>query len=119
MTAVTLLGSPIQAGGGVYQALAGKTADLAVMVSMLSLLPAHASLYLLKNVLSIPKLLYLLRTAPWSDSAELLQYDKALRSALSTLLRSTQFHKQRLSLAVQRGNAASILGTIAPILEDT
>ena len=32
--------------------------------------------------------------------------------------RSTQFLKQRLSLAVQRGNAAAILGTMTPIVED-
>ena len=38
--------------------------------------------------------------------------------AVSGDMRATEFLKQRLSLAVQRGNAASILGTI-PHVADT
>src|SRR5271163_2525669 len=82
----TLLGSPTQAGAGVDQALASKAADLKVMVGRLSLLPCHAALFLLRNAFAIPKLLYLLRTAPCSDSNELVKYDDTLRAALTSLL---------------------------------
>lgn len=82
----TLLGSPTQAGPGVDAALASKSVDLRTMLSRLSLLSSHAALFLLRNAFAIPKLLYLLRTAPCSDSSELLNYDDLLRGALSSLL---------------------------------
>ena len=81
----SLLGTPIHAGG-IDNALAAKTSDLEVMVGRLSLLPAHAALFLLKNAFSIPKLMYILRTAPCSDSNLLMVYDNILRSALASLL---------------------------------
>ena len=56
------------------------------MARRLGLIPAHAALYLLKNALAIPKLLYLLRTAPCFSSPELNRYDELLRTALSSLL---------------------------------
>lgn len=56
------------------------------MAGRLSLLPAHAALYLLRNALAIPKLLYILRTAPCSGSTELIHYDTTLQSILSSLL---------------------------------
>ena len=81
----SLLGTPIHAGG-IDNALAAKTSDLEVMVGRLSLLPAHAALFLLTNAFSIPKLMYILRTAPCSDSNHLMVYDNILRSALASLL---------------------------------
>ena len=81
----TLLGIPIHAQG-VDHALASKTDDLLVLVSRLSLLPAHAALFLLKNALAIPKLLYILRTAPCSGCKKLLDFDDTLRSILISLL---------------------------------
>jgi hypothetical protein len=56
------------------------------MVGRLSLMPAHSSLYLLRNALAIPKLLYTLRTAPCSDNPELLAYDDSLKSSLMAIL---------------------------------
>ncbi len=56
------------------------------MIARLSFLPSHAALYLLRNAFALPKLLYLLRTAPCSDSNELAQYDDVLRAALASLL---------------------------------
>ena len=57
----------------------------------------------------------------WGPSAEELCKDIGSRlSVITGEPRSTQFLKQRLSLAVQRGNAAAVSGT-APsedILED-
>ena len=82
----TLLGTPIQAGVGVDNALASKIADLEVMTSRLSLLPAHAALFLIKNALAIPKLIYLLRTAPCAESTKLMLYDNMLKQSLSSLL---------------------------------
>ena len=53
----TLLGTPIQAGVGVDNALEKKIADLEVMTTRLSLMPAHVALFLIKNALAIPKLI--------------------------------------------------------------
>src|SRR6202045_3343423 len=80
------MGSPTQAGPGVDTALASKAADLHIMLSRLSLLSSHAALFLLRKAFAIPKLLYLLRTAPCSDSSELLNYDDLFCGAVSSLL---------------------------------
>ena len=68
------------------KALADKRENLTVLIGRLSLLPAHAALFLLRNALAIPKLLYTLRTSPCSDSAELASYDATVKSALSSIL---------------------------------
>jgi hypothetical protein len=81
----TLLGTPIHSSG-IDQALAAKNEQLEVMIKKLSFLPAHSALFLLKNAFAIPKLLYILRTAPCSISAELLHFDVIIRSTLSSLL---------------------------------
>jgi hypothetical protein len=52
----------------------------------LELMPSHDSLYLLRNVLTAPKLMYLLRTAPCTGSPELPLFDAVLRESLSTTL---------------------------------
>jgi len=82
----TLLGAPISAGQAVDSALASKRAELELLIKRLSLIPSHPALYLLRNALAIPKLLYLMRTAPCFESLELGQYDELLRTALSSLL---------------------------------
>ena len=78
----TLLGSPIYTGKGVDEALVTKRQDLDRMVQRLALLPAHAAMFLLKNAFAIPKLLYLLRTAPCFNSSELASYDDSLKKSL-------------------------------------
>ena len=82
----SLLGTPIQAGTGVDRALECKRKDLEVMVERLALLPAHSALFLLRNAFAIPKLLYLLRTAPCFDSTELAAYDVTLKASLASIL---------------------------------
>ena len=82
----TLLGTPIQAGEGVDKVLVSNIRELEKMISRLLLLPSHPALFLLRNAFAIPKLLYILRTAPCSDSSELAAYDQSLKSALSTIL---------------------------------
>ena len=81
----TLLGTPIQAAG-VDQALSNKIMDLELMMGRLSFLPAHAALYLLRNAIALPKLLYILRTSPCFVSEQLHKYDITLRSMMSSLL---------------------------------
>ena len=49
-------------------------------------MPSHDSLFLLRNVLAAPRLVYLLRTAPCCDSPELSLYDAVLRDSLSATL---------------------------------
>jgi len=52
----------------------------------LSLIHSHDALVLLKNSLSMPKLLYLLRTADCSNNPLLTMFDISLRSGLSNIL---------------------------------
>ena len=52
-----------------------KREELATLASRLPLLAAHDSLYLLRSVVSTPRLLYTLRTAPCTGSVELENYD--------------------------------------------
>ena len=61
---LTLLGSPLGDVENVSVALRKKTDSLAVMSERLDLLAAQDALLLLRHSFSIPKLLYLLRTAP-------------------------------------------------------
>ena len=57
-------------------------------IGRLSLLHSHYALLLLKNSLSVPKLLYLLRTTDYSGNSFLSIFDDALRSGLSSILQS-------------------------------
>ena len=69
------------------KALANKRENLTVLIGRLTLLPAHAALFHLRNALSIPKLLYTLRTSPCCDSAKLASYVRRsiFKSALSSI----------------------------------
>jgi len=55
-------------------------------ICRLSLLQSHDALVLSKNSLSMPKLLYTLRTLYCSDNTLLLLFDNTLRAALSVIL---------------------------------
>jgi len=83
---LTLLGAPVQSGRAVDAALEIKCADLTRAVSRLSLLHAHDALVILRNSLSVPKLLYTLRTANCSGRSALQQFDDILRDGLSAIL---------------------------------
>ena len=83
---LVLLGSPLLPGKGVDTVLASKREDLETLASRLPLMPAHDSLFLLRNVVTTPRLVYTLRTAPCTGSKELGLYDEVLRSTLSTTL---------------------------------
>ena len=49
-------------------------------------MPAHDSLFLLTNIVSVPRLLYILPTTPCTGNPELQMYDDVVRSALEGLL---------------------------------
>ena len=80
----TLLGAPI-GRGGVDKAIASQCATLQTARRRLSFLSSHEALYLLKHSLSIPKLQYLLRTAPCFLSGELQEYDYILSNAVMSI----------------------------------
>ena len=75
---MTLLGSPILKGKAQDQAIQRKIEEVKMAITLLSLLQSHDALVLLKNSLSLPKLLYLLRTADCSGNMLLLTFDDAL-----------------------------------------
>lgn len=81
-----LLGSPLSTGTHLDSVLEGKKLELQLLVKRLVFMPSHDSLYLLRNVLTTPRLMYLLRTSPCTGSPELSRYDQVLRDALSTTL---------------------------------
>ena len=83
---VVLLGAPLSAGDHLDVMLHEKKQELSLLTKRLELMPAHDSLFLLRNVLTAPRLMYLLRTAPCSDSPVLQQYDTIIRESLSATL---------------------------------
>ena len=84
--ALTLLGSPLMSGDGLDSMLASKKNDLMILAGRLNFLPAHDSLYLLRNVVTTPRLMYTLRTSPCTSSSVLVEYDEFLRSTVSSTL---------------------------------
>ena len=83
---VVFLGSPMSAGHHLDSVLAAKTEEIQRLTRRLELLPSHDSLFLLRNVLAAPRLMYLLRTAPCCESLQLPKYDAVLRDSLSVTL---------------------------------
>ena len=82
---MTLLGSPVLKGTAQDAAISHKIDELEKAVDRLSLLHSHDALVLLKNSLTMPKLLYTLRTSDCSDNPLLAQFDSTLRTALSAI----------------------------------
>ena len=74
-----ILGSPILESG-IKNTLSKKRSILSQMSSRLLLIGSHPALFLLRNCFSIPKLLYILRSAPCYESPdELGKIDGILR----------------------------------------
>jgi hypothetical protein len=80
----TLLGSPIHSDG-VDQAMAARCDQLGSVLPRLSKMAAHEAFYLLKSCFALPRLMYLLRTAPCGSSPETQRFDEVLRGAVSSL----------------------------------
>ena len=84
-SAASLLGAPIGNGESVSEAIQHKLHLLHTMGERLHHISAHDALLLLRNSFAIPKLLYLLRSAPSFLSTKLEEYDTELRSIVSAI----------------------------------
>ena len=76
-----LLGSPLHCDG-VDAALSARRVQLEDIVERLKKMSAHEALYLLKSCFAMPRLLYLLRTAPCSLSSVTCDLDFVIRGAV-------------------------------------
>ena len=102
---LSLLGAPILKGSAVDTALRQKIKDLDKAIGRLTLLHSHDALTLLKNSMSMPKLLYTLRTSECSGNPLLEEFDKCLRDGLTRILNVDLSDDQWLqaSLPVRNG----------------
>src|SRR6218665_3016456 len=82
----TLLGSALTPRHAIDMVLNKKVEDLERAVGRLSMLHSHDALILLRNGLSVPKLLYTMRSALCVDCPSLARFDSLLRSGLSSIL---------------------------------
>ena len=81
-----LLGAPI-GEQATQETLLTKKAELQRMCTILNFMGSHEALYLLRHALFIPKLLYILRTShSYRLNDILVEYDKSIQAALSTVL---------------------------------
>ncbi|XP_055341049.1 uncharacterized protein LOC129590060 [Paramacrobiotus metropolitanus] len=82
---VTFLGAPLT-NEAMKHSLQQKTASLKIFTERLKLLNAHHGFYLLRNCLSIPKLMYTLRCSPCWKAPELLDdFDRHVKDALEEI----------------------------------
>ena len=83
----TLLGTPIGSVGLIdYSILVSKVDKLKIIGERLQHLSSENALLILRNSMAIPKVPYILRTAPCYLSDQLNTFDDALRSILSDVL---------------------------------
>ena len=80
-----LLGSPIGCEQSINNVLSFKLGSMEVMAEQLSLLHSQDALCLLQNVFSLPKVLYVLRTAPCFHSRGFAKLDSLQRSLLESI----------------------------------
>ena len=90
-----LLGSPLGDTTSIDASLDEKIQALSTMGTRFSHLSAHDSLILLRHSFAIPKLHYLLRTAPCFLSDRLEKYDSTLRSILSSVTNTPLLQNDR------------------------
>ena len=83
---MTLLGAPVLKGSAQDTVLKQKVEQLRKALERLSIVHSHDALVLLKNSLSMPKLLYFLRTSDCSDNPLLTTFDSTLKQGLSSIL---------------------------------
>jgi hypothetical protein len=83
---MTLLGAPVTGPRAVETTLGDKVKQLDTALARLQHLHAHDALTILRHSLSIPKLLYTLRTANCVDHSSLIAFDNMLRGGLTQLL---------------------------------
>ena len=84
---LTLLGAPLLPGRSVDRSIQKKIKDLEKVLTRLEMLQPHDSFTLLRSSLSLPKLLYTLRTsACFLNEGLLYDFDEVLRTGLCSLL---------------------------------
>jgi hypothetical protein len=100
----TLLGSPIHLAG-VESAVNEKVQSLKVAVPRLARLSGHEALFLLSHSLAIPKLQYLLRTAPCFTTKATERFDELVIDTISSCLNISLNSSERtqVSLPVRWG----------------
>ena len=81
-----LLGTPLGDMSCIDNVLSDKVNKLKILGDRLGHLYKQDALLLIRSAFSMPKILYLLRTAPCFSSPVLDDFDKELRSILSTIL---------------------------------
>ena len=100
-----LLGSPLFEGSCHNKTLSAKRAELSMITKRFDyetprFMPSHDSLFLLRFVIAMPRLLYALRTAPCSGNPELCLYNNLIRETISITL--------NIDLNENRWNQASL-----------
>ncbi len=80
----TLLGAPIHTSG-VDSALMAKCSQLESVLPRLMKMAAHEAFFLLRSCFAVPRLLYLLRTAPCSSSPGTIRLDDIIKGALTSI----------------------------------
>ena len=102
---MTLLGAPVLKGSAQDTVLKHKVGQLRKALERLSIIHSHDALVLLKNSLSMPKLLYFFRTSDCSDNPLLTTFDSTLKQGLSSILNVDLNESQWLqaTLPVRRG----------------
>jgi hypothetical protein len=72
------LGAPLSSGQHVDSVLEEKLQELQLLTKRLEHMPAYDSLYLLRNVLTAPRLMFILRTTLCTNSLILPLYDAVI-----------------------------------------
>lgn len=80
----SLLGTPLHADG-VDSAISDRCDQLRKVAGRLALMTAHEAMFLLRSSFALPRLQYLLRTAPCFMSGKVEQFDELVRSTLETV----------------------------------
>ena len=81
-----LLGSPLGGLEGIGYAIKQKADKLELMGERLGVMQSQDALLLLRHSFAIPKMLYVLRTAPCFLSSELEMFDNMLRNIFSSIV---------------------------------
>ena len=88
------MGAPVTTEAALDRILEAKTDDLAKAIQRLSYLHAHDALTLNRHSISVPKLLYVLRSSPCTNNEFLQKFDDILRDGLNKVLNVDLSHNQ-------------------------
>jgi hypothetical protein len=102
---LSLLGAPILPEG-IAGALEEKTSAIRRLTRQLEKLQAHQALFILKNCLSTPKVIYILRSSPaWLRPEKLRDFDGMIRESLANIANTDMTEKvwQQATLPVGKG----------------